>query len=910
MRRLLALSALVLVGAAPAERPIFADGMENVALWPVKGSDSVAASNAAVPGATGRAIALHYDYGRVSGYAYVRRAATVELPRNFEVRFKMRGNGGRNDLQMKLTNGDNVWWKVWRNHQPTSNWQEIVVPAGEIGFAWGPAEDKALRRADGVEFVVARNRDGGAGSIAIDDLRIIPLPGEPAPARPPEIRTNERIAALAKASPRGQYPRAFIGEQPYWTLAGSDGGAVAALISEDAAIEPAKGSYSIEPVVIDGRQRFDWANVEQRQSLDESKLPIPSVHWRAPGLRLDTTLLADSAGRAVLASYELTNTDAARRTIKLRLGIRPWQVNPPAQFLAQQGGASPISRIVSDGSKLLITQPQTEGDPPKSRMLISSRPPDAVAIAATPSLGSAMVTADLTYRLDLAPGKSARIVLTMPGMSGVAPQWDAAYRDTQAHWREVLGRVKLRVPPSRQAFADTISSTFSQILISRDGPMLKPGTRSYDRAWIRDGAMMSEALLRMGRADVARGFADWYRGHLFDSGKVPCCVDFRGADPVPENDSQGEYIFLVGQLYRFTGDRGALERDWPAVLGAVRYMDQLRLSERTAADHAPDKRMLYGLMPPSISHEGYSAKPQYSLWDDFWALRGYHDAAEIARVLSKPEAAMIAASRDRFDADLHSAILAARDHWKVDFIPGATSLGDFDATSTTIALDPGNEQARLEPAMLKATFERYWRDFQTRAAGTRQWKDYTPYETRTIGSFVRLGWRDRIDPLIEFFMADRRPAAWNQWAEVVGRNPREIRFIGDMPHAWVASDFLRGALDMFAWDRRDDGALILGGGLTAAWLAGEGSAIEGLATPYGKLDFAMRGNPRWVEATIDGNARPPGGYVLGWPFGGTPPLARVSGKPALWRGNALQIPATGQRIEIEIGQTSPTKDKT
>jgi hypothetical protein len=909
VRRLIALLALALVGAAPAERPIFADAMENVGRWPAKGSDSVAASNTSVPGASGHAIELRYDYGRVSGYAYMRRAVAVELPRNFEVRFKMRGSGGRNDLQLKLTHGENVWWKVWRNERPTSEWQEVVVPGGEIGFAWGPAGDKRLRRIDGLEFVVARNRDGGAGRIVIDELRIVPLPGEPALARPPENSANDRITALAKASPRGRFPRAFIGEQPYWTLAGSDGGAVTALISEGAAIEPAKGSYSIEPVVIDGGTRFDWANVAQRQSLDQDRLPIPSVHWSAPGFRLDTTLLADSAGRAVLARYELTNTATERRTIELRLGVRPWQVNPPAQFLAQQGGAGPISRIVRDGALLHITQPQAEGDAPTTRLLVSSREPDAVGIGSLPAAaGADMAIADLSYRFDLAPGKSDSVVLAMPGPDGTPPLWDAAYRATRAHWLEVLGRVKLRVPPAKQAFANTVATAVSQILTSRDGPMLKPGTRSYDRAWIRDGAMMSEALLRMGRADIARSFADWYRDHLFDSGKVPCCVDFRGADPVPENDSQGEYIFLVHQLYRFTGDRAALERDWPAVRGAVRYMDQLRLSERGVANRAPGKRMLYGLMPPSISHEGYSAKPQYSLWDDFWALRGYRDAAEIARALGKPEAATIASSRDQFDADLRAAILAARDHWKIAYIPGATSLGDFDATSTTIALDPGNEQARLDHAMLNATFERYWREFQGRAAGTRPWEDYTPYETRTIGTFVRLGWRDRIDGLIDFFMADRRPAAWNQWAEVVGRNPHEIRFIGDMPHAWVASDFVRGALDMFAWDRRDDGALVLGGGLSDAWLAGKGSAIEGLATPYGNLDFAMRGEQRRMIATIGGNARPPGGFVLQWPFAGTPSTARVDGRPATWRGDALHIPATGKPIQIEIGQSPQVKD--
>jgi hypothetical protein len=330
-------------------------------------------------------------------------------------------------------------------------------------------------------------------------------------------------------------------------------------------------------------------------------------------------------------------------------------------------------------------------------------------------------------------------------------------------------------------------------------------------------------------------------------------------------------------------------------------MDKLRRSERTAANRAPGKRMLYGLMPPSISHEGYSAKPQYSLWDDFWAMRGYDDAAEIAAVLGKPETAEIRASRDEFATDLHAAIRAARDHWRIDFIPGATSLGDFDATSTTIALDPGNQQGKLDPRMLKATFERYWTEFGARASGRKAYADYTPYETRVIGSFVRLGWRERIDPLLAFFMADLRPAGWNQWAEVVGRDYRKVRFIGDMPHAWVASDFVRGGLDMFAWDRRDDRALVLGGGLSRDWLAGLGSSIAGLATPYGRLDFAVRGTPARLSATIGGTARPPGGYVLAWPFAGPLPAARIDGRSARWTGRSLRFPATGRLIRIEVG---------
>ena len=898
MRRIAVLAALFLLGAAPA--PLFSDPMGSAAAWPAEGSDGITASSRAVHGTAGRAVELAYDFGGVSGYAFVRREADIALPRNFEIRFRMRGSGGRNDLQMKLTDGDNVWWKVWRNHRPSAKWQEVVVPAGEFGFAWGPIADKILRRAGGIEFVVARNRDGGAGTLQIDDLQIVRLPGAPTIPLALEDRRNDAIAAIAKAAPRGHYPRAFIGEQPYWTLAGSDGGRIGALIDEDAAIEPAKGSYSIAPVVIDGGKRFDWANVQSTPGLADRRLPIPSVKWITPGFTLDTLLLSDADGRAAYAAYRLTNRTAARRSFELRLGVRPWQVNPPIQFLSQKGGASPITRIDESPGALAIVQLQEDGDAPVVRILrfdgaptiSDSSPPDAA--------GRDMVGADLSYRLTLAPSETRRIVLTMPG-EGPAPAFDRAYADTLAHWRTVLGRVAITVPPAKQEFADTVATSFAHVLTSRDGPMLKPGTRSYNRAWIRDGAMMSEALLRMGRADVARAFADYYRGHLFANGKVPCCVDFRGADPVPENDSQGEYIFLVSQLYRFTGDRAALIRDWPSVLAAVRYMNALRASERTAANRAPGKRMLYGLMPPSISHEGYSAKPQYSLWDDFWALRGYDDAAEIAVLLGKPEALELARSRDEFRADLHAAILAARDHWQIDYIPGATSLGDFDATSTTIALDPGNQQARLDPKMLNATFERYWTEFRARAAGTKAWKDYTPYETRVIGSFVRLGWRDRLDELIAFFMADRRPAAWNQWAEVVGRDPREIRFIGDMPHAWVASDFVRSALDMFAWDRREDRALVLGGGLSKDWLVGQGSAIRGLATAYGSLDFSMRGSPRRLSAVIAGGTRPPGGFILAWPFSGLPPAARVDGRPAKWRDRELHIASTGQPIHIEVG---------
>ena len=59
-------------------------------------------------------------------------------------------------------------------------------------------------------------------------------------------------------------------------------------------------------------------------------------------------------------------------------------------------------------------------------------------------------------------------------------------------------------------------------------------------------------------------------------------------------------------------------------------------------------------------------------------------------------------------------------------------------------------------------------------------------------------------------------AGWNHWAEVVWRDPRTPRFIGDMPHTWVGSDFIRAARSLFVYEREADQALVIGAGIPAA----------------------------------------------------------------------------------------------
>ena len=300
----------------------------------------------------------------------------------------------------------------------------------------------------------------------------------------------------------------------------------------------------------------------------------------------------------------------------------------------------------------------------------------------------------------------------------------------------------------------------------------------------------------------------------------------------------------------------------------------------------------------------------HSYWDDFWALKGYNTAIGVAEALgNSSEATRWRTDRDQFRHDLAASLLASTAIHRIDFLPGAAELGDFDPTSSTIAFTPAGDLRGVPAPLVAPTFERYWREFTDRRDGRKAWDDYTPYEIRIVGTFIRLGWRERAHALLAYFMGDRRPAAWNQWAEVVGRDPRKSRFVGDMPHGWIASDFIRATLDLFAYER-DDRSLVLAAGVLPDWLAGGGIAIKNLRTPYGRLSYWLQKNGERVRLHVaSGVQLPPGGIAFVWPGNENPGATRINGKAALWRGNELRIAELPADVTVDL-QNSPTGNAT
>jgi hypothetical protein len=749
----------------------------------------------------------------------------------------------------------------------------------------------------------------------------------------PDIRNsmteNDFFIYTARNSPPGSYPRYFSEQASFWTISGVNNDVKEALLNEDGMVEAEKGRFSVEPMIRMGDSLYNWSNVKTTQSLglpDDSREFnfVPSVTWQMSDVKFVTSVL--SSGEANKNSvlgirYAFMNNSDQPKDLQLYLLVRPFQVNPYYQFLNQTGGAGKIFSIREDGRFIAVD----------NKIILSEKPYTSFGAASfdegnlvgflrqgtLPNNKSAadqngLANGVIAYSLHLDPHQQIRFHLAVPyyersfpgGNLGTGAIFETLEK-SPVFWEKKVDHIRFDLPPSADKIINTYKSNLVYILINRDKAGIQPGSRSYERSWIRDGALTSSALLKSGIVPEVKDFINWYSDNLYENGKVPCVVDFRGPDPVPENDSHGEYIYLIREYFNFTKDTAFLRSKNPSVLKTIEYIESL-IAQRST-DHFKNGndsvRAYYGLVPESISHEGYSAKPMHSYWDNFFTIKGLKDAAEIQKILGEQEQyEHISRVRDDFSENLYNSIHLAMKVRNIDFIPGCVELGDFDATSTTIALTPCNELLHLPKPQVYNTFDRYYDFFKNRRDGKTDWINYTPYENRLIGSFIQLDQPERAHELIEFFLHDQHPQGWNHWAEVVWKDERTPRFIGDMPHTWVGSDFINAIRSLFVYENEYDQSLVLASALYQDWIdAPWGMSVENLPTYYGEISYAIRKKQDNYVFSITGNIKLPANGIKIKNFNGSkmPAQVTVNGKMIKYF-SAKEIPVKEFPAEVVI----------
>jgi hypothetical protein len=719
----------------------------------------------------------------------------------------------------------------WRDGAPASGFR---VRASAHGRRW--------------RTVYTTPRAGGARSyVYLPGLktRLVRLeldaPSPGASLQPRAFEFSRSIEAfwydVARHEPRGWYPRWLHREQTLWTAIGIANGTHCALMNEDGAVEVAPGSFSIEPMVaIDGRL-VSWADVVQRQELLAGMLPVPSVIWEAAAWHLRVHGEATYGGH-VRVRYRLENRSERALSARLLVLVRPFQVTPPWQGIGGIGGVSLVHDLAWEAGALRVNGTLAVAPASAPSGVATARFDDGFVASRLVEAGRAsadtrvhdplgLACGALVFDLPLAAGAVAeRTVECVPVnalLARDAPAFDWAKEVPAAQW----SGAGWAMDAIRAAFTAT-----AHILVTRSGAALQPGPRRYARSWIRDGTIMSAALLRMGHVEEAVEFIRWYAPHQRADGFVPCCVDRNGPDWLVEHDSHGQLIAAIADCHRFAADPRFLAQCWPFVVKAVGYV-------AAVLDDS-------GLLPVSASHEGYLAQPVHAYWDDFWALRGLRDAVDLAGQAGDRAAAVHwSGIAERLGSALFESIQRTRGAHGLDFIPGSVEWADFDPTATANAIALVDVAEGFDRAAVERTFDRYLADWRRKRSGALEWMNYSPYEIRIIGALVRLGRREDALELLRFFLSDRRPPAWNQWPEIAWRDRQAPAHVGDLPHTWVAAEYILAVRSLFAYEHAEERRVVVAAGLASEWTSGPGVRVNGMPTRFGALTYSAR--------TLDGH---------------------------------------------------------
>lgn len=719
--------------------------------------------------------------------------------------------------------------------------------------------------------------------------------------------------AIATRSGRGRYPRWLLREQSYWTCAGTPEGRTCSLINEDGLVEPDMGTFTLEPWIQVKDRVFSWADARRRVCQGEDGLAIPSAHWTLRGLTLETTVCGTGRGEdaVMFVRYRLRTTGKVPVKIRFHVAVRPFEVNPPWQSAQSNhgwvglGGVSEIYEIAwkegavqINGDKWVVPlqKPGAFGALAFQQGNIT----DFIAAGRLPTQSTVrdefgFASAAMRFDLTLKPKTEHDVYVAVPfgfkRLLDINQRHAIAALDGASQFEEAgrvmrrrTGTVTWRLPEgvAREA-ARTFRTAAGQILINRDGPALHPGPRRYTRSWVRDGVIMGAALLRIGDFQALPEFIRWFAPYQREDGFVPCCVDRTGPDWLVEHDSHGQLIYGVMESFRFTGDRDFLLEMWPYVVKAAKFIEQLRAQRLTPEYLTPEKKARYGLLPESASHEGYLAHPVHAYWDDFWALRGLKDAAAMAVELCHGDEArelteLAYAFRDTLCDSIHHVIADKGLH----YVPGSVEWADFDPTATSNAVTLLQSMAHLPMKQLDEMFALFVRDFRRKHGGEMEWNNYTAYEIRIVGALVHLGKRAEALELLEFFLTDRRPRHWNQWPEISWKDPRSPGHLGDVPHTWIAAEYMLVFAALFAYEREVDDALIIGAGVDERWLSQRGGiSVCELPTWFGRLDLSLDRKPDGtLLLELGGGLRlPRGGFVFRPPGDRSIQAVTVNDKP-------------------------------
>ncbi len=129
---------------------------------------------------------------------------------------------------------------------------------------------------------------------------------------------------------------------------------------------------------------------------------------------------------------------------------------------------------------------------------------------------------------------------------------------------------------------------------------------------------------------------------------------------------------------------------------------------------------------------------------------------------------------------------------------------------------------------------------------------------------------------------------------------RAPEFLGDLPHTWVASDFIRSALDLFVYEAPYHGLVLLAG-VPRDWLQGDGVHVRIPWSAAGAVEYGARLAGDTLELRITSVPKDAAALYLQPPVAGQL-SATVSGRALPITPQGIRLPAAPADVRITARQ--------
>ena len=652
-------------------------------------------------------------------------------------------------------------------------------------------------------------------------------------------------------------------------------------------------------------------DVPCKHGLAEGAGLIPWSRWAAGQVKIKSEVchvLQDSpAGRVhiVAARVELRNGASQPKTVSLYAALRPLGSagsNVHSLSVADAGDA-----LLVDGKSGLIARQQPSGagvveTDTIGQLAMQGTTPDAWSASSAAGNCSGALRFDVT----LEPNRSSLfefVCPVLPGRRAVRHQWDGVsewaqldlakpnpdaggelqpdpglpyyrklsvdklFSEARSYWRELAGKVELRLPDVRWSEAFAAITGHAAIAMNEGAPDV--AVVNYN-VFNRDGVYVANILQKAGRADLAAEAIDYFLAHPFNGRSYP------------EADNPGQILWIMGEHWRFTHDRAWLERVYPAaqkLAAMIRYcrtsdaphwvqMDALAFGDDVPADRRRE------LKPGRC--DGHN--PAYT---EAFDLAGIRAAASLAKGLGKNDDA---ARYDTFAAKLFE---------KYDRAYGSNLP---DKYGSYCVLWP----CRLYPFAGSKASEQF------KHLGPQKPESWRYFPLARAHQGLLAGNREAGCRTLDYHLDHPQMRGWYAFDEG-GKSGSggwgHLRTTWDgsvaMPHGWAIAEVHLLLRDCLAYE--DDQQLVLFAGIPASWFTDQaGMTIRNLPTQFGKLDVSWETAGRTATLHLDGDAAPPEGFLLPLPDALKPKVS-VGERVIEVTERGFVLPAGTKRVEIQFG---------